>query len=280
MLDQMVESKDTMKESRTLLALFSFLIVLAIVSVIGVGVWHLSSLFGYFQGGGMGGDLELTSLVAPVAVEAEEPPPVEEKVEKVEQVKQNVDVRQVIMQDVANNTKIPDTTSVVVNKTKTVRDIGNTVLGKTDSDAEVLRSSDREAVSLNQEGATSQPDKILVDDGDEPKLERTPTPKPEPTATPKPQPKTISGGVVNGKARNLVQPTYPAAARATRAAGQVQVSIKIDESGRVVSASAISGNPLLRSAAVSAAQRSTFNPTLLSGQPVSVTGIIIYNFVP
>lgn len=92
-------------------------------------------------------------------------------------------------------------------------------------------------------------------------------------------PKTISGGVLNGKATNLVKPAYPAAAKAVRASGTVNVQVTIDESGNVISASAVSGHPLLRASAVQAARQSKFSPTMLSGQPVKVTGVIVYNFV-
>ncbi len=104
--------------------------------------------------------------------------------------------------------------------------------------------------------------------------------KPTPKPTLKPVPKIISGGVVNGKATNLVKPVYPAAARAVRAIGAVNVQVTIDEQGNVISASAVSGHPLLRSAAVKAARESKFSPTMLSGQLVKVTGVIVYNFVP
>lgn len=90
--------------------------------------------------------------------------------------------------------------------------------------------------------------------------------------------KTISGGVVNGKARNLVRPQYPPAARAVNASGQVQVQVTIDENGSIISATAISGHPLLRAASVEAARQSQFMPTLLEGKPVKVTGVIVYNF--
>ena len=93
-------------------------------------------------------------------------------------------------------------------------------------------------------------------------------------------PKTISGGVLNGKATNLVKPPYPAAARAVRAYGAVKVQVTIEESGNVISSSAVSGHPLLRAAAVQAARSSIFSPTMLSGQAVKVTGVIVYNFVP
>ncbi len=92
--------------------------------------------------------------------------------------------------------------------------------------------------------------------------------------------KTLSGGVLNGKAISLPAPVYPPAARAVQAGGAVSVQVLIDEKGNVVSASAVSGHPLLRSAAESAARRALFAPTLLSGQPVKVSGVITYNFVP
>lgn len=88
------------------------------------------------------------------------------------------------------------------------------------------------------------------------------------------------GGVLNGKATSLPKPVYPAAAKALHAGGSVSVQVLIDENGKVISASAISGHPLLRASAVSAAQGATFSPTLLSGQPVKVSGVIVYNFVP
>lgn len=90
--------------------------------------------------------------------------------------------------------------------------------------------------------------------------------------------KTISGGVLNGKATSLVKPAYPAAAKAVRAEGAVNVQVTIDENGSVVSASAVSGHPLLRAAALQAARASKFAPTTLQGNPVRVTGVIVYNF--
>lgn len=110
---------------------------------------------------------------------------------------------------------------------------------------------------------TSAPSKKQVDDS--------------PTSAPS---KIISGGVVNGKAINLVKPPYPAAARAVRASGAVNVQVTIDEKGSVISAVAVSGHPLLRAAAVEAARASTFSPTLLMGVPVKVEGVLVYNFQP
>jgi protein TonB len=93
-------------------------------------------------------------------------------------------------------------------------------------------------------------------------------------------PKQISGGVLNGKATSLPKPPYPPAARAVRADGAVNIQILIIEDGTVFSAVAVSGHPLLRSAARQAACGAAFSPTLLMGNPVKVSGIITYNFVP
>ncbi len=90
----------------------------------------------------------------------------------------------------------------------------------------------------------------------------------------------ISGGVLNGKATSLPQPPYPAVAKAVKAQGTVVVQVEVDEQGQVISASAVSGHPLLRAAAVAAARQARFSPTLLSGKPVKVSGILTYNFKP
>lgn len=90
--------------------------------------------------------------------------------------------------------------------------------------------------------------------------------------------KSISGGMLNGKAISLPTPPYPPAAAAVRAEGAVNVRVVIDESGDVVSASAVSGHPLLRPAAVAAAKGAKFSPTMLEGEAVKVTGVISYNF--
>jgi TonB family protein len=88
----------------------------------------------------------------------------------------------------------------------------------------------------------------------------------------------ISGGVLNGKAVSKPAPAYPPIAKAARASGTVVVQITVDEGGSVVSASAVSGHPLLRASAEAAARRARFSPTLLSGRPVKVQGTITYNF--
>lgn len=89
----------------------------------------------------------------------------------------------------------------------------------------------------------------------------------------------LAGGILNGKAVSKPQPSYPQEARDAGTQGMVTVKIVIDEEGNVISAEAIQGPQLLREAAVNAAKQARFSPTLLSGQPVKVTGLVTYNFV-
>jgi len=108
------------------------------------------------------------------------------------------------------------------------------------------------------------------------------TPPPPPAATPKPEvPKMlrVSTGVLVSKIISLPKPNYPPIAKQLRLQGSVSIQILIDESGNVVSAKALSGHQLLVKAAEAAATQARFSPTLLSNQPVKVSGVITYNFV-
>lgn len=89
----------------------------------------------------------------------------------------------------------------------------------------------------------------------------------------------VEGGVINGRAVSKPAPAYLLVAKFARAKGPVVVRILVNEQGDVLSAWAVSGHPLLQAAAVEAASQAKFTPTLLSGKPVKVSGIITYNFV-
>ena len=89
---------------------------------------------------------------------------------------------------------------------------------------------------------------------------------------------TVSGGMLNDKAVSLPRPAYPAVAKAAGASGTVVVHVIVDETGKVTSAKAVSGHPLLQQAAVQAAYQARFEPTKLNGKPVKVSGTISYNF--
>lgn len=90
--------------------------------------------------------------------------------------------------------------------------------------------------------------------------------------------KTISTSVLNGRAITLTVPEYPAAAKAVKAGGTVQVQVLIDEKGDVTSVAAVSGHPLLRKAAENAASTSKFAPTFIDGRAVKINGVINYDF--
>jgi len=145
----------------------------------------------------------------------------------------------------------------------------------------VLAVDGGEKISLLEPGAAEQPPPgatVDVEEDADDALEdkevaaESPTPSPSGGAT-------IEGGVLNGKAVSKPQPPYPALAKAAGAGGIVTVRVTVDETGRVVSAEGVSGHPLLQQAAVQAARNARFSPTLLSGKPVRVTGVLTYNFV-
>ena len=109
----------------------------------------------------------------------------------------------------------------------------------------------------------------------DPRPESISEPPPPPPAEPK-RLKTL--GVINGYAVSLPKPPYPSPAVAVNAQGKVDVQVTIDEDGKVISAKAVSGHPLLRGVSEDAARKARFQPTLLSKVPVKVTGVIVYNF--
>lgn len=94
-------------------------------------------------------------------------------------------------------------------------------------------------------------------------------------------PQTCAGGnVLNFKAVSLPKPERPKAAKKANVSGMVTVQVKIDEAGNVVDAKACGGNPLFRESAVKAARQAKIKPTVLSGQSVKVSGVLVYNFIP
>jgi tetratricopeptide (TPR) repeat protein len=84
------------------------------------------------------------------------------------------------------------------------------------------------------------------------------------------------GSVLNDRAPQLIVPPYPRGATSTQT---IYVYVRIDESGRVISAKAICGDPLLRKASIEAALKTNFKPQLINGKATPVAGVLIYNFV-
>ncbi|MGH9752066.1 MAG: energy transducer TonB [Blastocatellia bacterium] len=89
----------------------------------------------------------------------------------------------------------------------------------------------------------------------------------------------VSGVAPPAAAIIKVPPVYPAIAKQIGASGDVQVEILISDTGEVIEAKAISGHPVLRSAAEEAARKWMFKPTELEGKPVKHLGILTFKFV-
>ena len=256
MFDNLVESGshagDVKRKGSFLLIITAIYLVLGLAFFVAGILWYNAQLD--MQ------NLELTALIAPVPAppaKTEEAP----KPEKIE-INKNMDVRKELIADTSRADLVPEKVS---NKASDIPPVRKGV-------ATVIGGGNTNAVAPVAPGAgtgTGPVGPARIDIKDEPP---PPPPKPTPHAP-------ISGGVLNGKAVHLVQPAYPTIARSAHAAGQVRVQILIDENGNVVSANAVSGHPLLQAAAVGAARASKFTPTKLSGQPVKVSGVIIYNFV-
>lgn len=91
----------------------------------------------------------------------------------------------------------------------------------------------------------------------------------------------IRGGVIGGKAVSLPKPPYPPEAKKDKARGAINIYVLIDTNGKVIKAKALCPvHQSLGEAAESAALAAQFSPTIISGKPVRVQGIIVYNFVP
>ncbi len=266
MLDQLVESKSHAAEDtkRSGFLLTTFIVMVTIL----MSAW-LYSLFA--KDYGMGGDeLSLETLVAPPIIEDAPEPEPEKQPEK--QKDPNVDVRKEIIQATFESPK--EVPKITVEKQNIPARDPNKYTVKGDINFSAANAPPPDYKGSVNTGGTGSDSGATGGGGDG---EAAPPPPPPVKKAP---PKQISGGVLNGKATSLPKPPYPPAARAVRASGAVTVQVLIDESGRVVSASAVSGHPLLRAAAVQAARGARFSPTQLSGQPVKVSGVITYNFVP
>ncbi len=93
-----------------------------------------------------------------------------------------------------------------------------------------------------------------------------------------PELKYVSGGVLQGSATYREQPPYPPAAKAERLSGTIFIKVVIDENGNVVDARVVCGPDLLAPDSLAAARKWRFKPTMLSGVPVKVQGILVFNF--
>jgi protein TonB len=274
MLDQLIESKnhsgENHRRSGFLLTTFT-----AVFSALTFALIY--SLFSYNLA--MANDkLDISTLVAPPNIPADAPPPpiTEPKQRNAGKTTDKLPSREENIQRVEEVPVKALTEISTTQNPKLSRPNGGFIIGRDFNPSAsgnhiTGRNSGDEGSSIGI-GASDENSKVI--DTTPPPIIKKPEIKPAPQ-------KTViqTGGVVNGKATDLVKPLYPAEAKAVGAKGTVNVQVMIDENGNVVSASAVSGHQLLRRTAERAAKASKFSPTFLSNQKVKVTGVIVYNFV-
>lgn len=177
---------------------------------------------------------------------------------------QRFDERQVAMLSVNHPEVTPDRISTKPNTNPPLRDGHFTMITGRDANADLPGGS--------SPSGTDKPTPVTV-------VQIPDNPPPAPSPTPKPAPRIIYKQVITGEAIELPKPPYPAVAKQIHLEGPVSVQVLIDESGKVISARAASGHPLLAAEAVRAAYRARFSPAKIGDQPVKVSGLITYNFV-
>ncbi len=88
-----------------------------------------------------------------------------------------------------------------------------------------------------------------------------------------------AAGRLFAKPTSLPKPAYPPAAHAVRASGEVIVGLKLDAEGKVLSASALNGHPLLRRAAEAAAKGARFESPSKDGSSIGQEIRLTYLFI-
>jgi len=88
----------------------------------------------------------------------------------------------------------------------------------------------------------------------------------------------FSTEALTARAISIPEPEYPAIAHAAHAEGTVDVLVRVDEEGNVISAAAMKGHPLLQAAAVRAARNAKFTPLIVNDKAVQFGGVLQYKF--
>lgn len=115
-----------------------------------------------------------------------------------------------------------------------------------------------------------------------PAIKETPKPaQPQASPTPVSAPKDgqpLNVGSLIEKATQKVAPTYPPTAKTARISGLVKVFVIVDENGAVAKIERSDGPSVLRMAAESAARQWKFQPVVVDGKPIRMSGYISFNF--
>lgn len=84
----------------------------------------------------------------------------------------------------------------------------------------------------------------------------------------------------SGRAAKIPKLNYPAEARAARVGGTILIRVEIDETGKITKSEPVSGPPLLRDTAASAAGKMKFVPPTCDGAAAASTAVLTFNFIP
>lgn len=263
MFDKLIESEPEGADFRNRRTYF-------MVSSVVVGALFLTAVVIsiYASDYGLGtNSFELSMVLPPVEMAAVEPERLQPRNTN-SQSQTQVATRQENMPSVSDSTEVPKEVSTTPN-TQPVRPPGPILIS--DSAPSDPGGTGRDIGDPGPGGGLTPATQVA---------ENTSIPEPPLAKKEAPKKEVIrSLGPVNGKATFLPKPVYSAAAIALHIDGKVDVQVTIDETGRVISATAVSGNIVLRPAAEQAARNAKFTPTLLNNAPVKVTGVIIYNFI-
>lgn len=210
-------------------------------------------------------EFEMSTLLAPVLAQAPEPLP---EPRQPQETVADVPIRRFNIARVDEIGPIPEKTSSVPNQYK-ARPLGRFIFGDgPEKDGKFIPGGNFGPGPTTGTGSSPMPA--------QPEVASVPPPKPPPT---KPQPEILKrSSVINGLATFLPKPPYPTIALQLNLTGNVDVQVMIDETGRVASAKAVNGHPVLRGPAEKAALNARFEPTTINGYPVKVTGVIVYRF--
>lgn len=211
-------------------------------------------------------NLEIVTMLNPIDLPAPPAAPSHAPAPKVGSNKPTLAVREIAMASVNHPEIVPTTTSVTPNKNLPIPD-GAFTIGPHDSDPVGPPGSIGPG---SNSGLVKDPGPVAVE---------ILTPPPPLPPVEKQVPRVISKGPITGQAILLPKPIYPPIARQARIVGPVNVQVLIDETGKVISAKAVNGHPMLLAAAQQAAYGARFSPTKLGDQPVKISGVITYNFV-
>jgi len=88
----------------------------------------------------------------------------------------------------------------------------------------------------------------------------------------------VGGEIKPPRLVSSVLPIYPSAARETGIEGDVVVDTTIDQTGRVTAMKVVSGNAMLRQAALDALRQWKYEPSKLNGEPVPVQMTVTIKF--